>query len=95
MGLTDDEATRIVQFCLAGDGWGKATAEGDVHEIHLVVNGLDRTQPHLFQADSFEAALQAAVGAGVLKAAAVEKQIAFVRFFRARSITALTLALVS
>lgn len=84
MGLTADEATRIVQFCLAGDGWGKATSEGDVHAIHLVVNAVDRTQPHQFQADSFEAALQAAVEAGVLKSAAVEKQIAFVRRTAAR-----------
>ena len=79
MALTVEEATRIVQFCLAGDGWGKASAEGDALAIHLMVNGAERAQPYEFRADSFEAALQAAVQAGVLKAAAVEKQIAFLR----------------
>lgn len=85
MALTVDEATRIVQFCLAGDGWGKASAEGDALAIHLMVNGAERAQPYEFRADSFEAALQAAVEAGVLKAAAVDKQIAFLRRTASRS----------
>ncbi|HVY41290.1 MAG TPA: nitrate- and nitrite sensing domain-containing protein [Polyangia bacterium] len=79
MALTVDEATRIVQFCLAGDGWGKALYEGDVRTINLVVHAADRTQMHEFQGETFEAALQAAVEAGVLKGAAVERQIAFLQ----------------
>ncbi len=77
MALTVDEATRIVQFCLAGDGWGKASAADDASVIQLMINGAQRAQPFEFRAHSFEAALQAAVEAGVLKGAAVEKQIAF------------------
>jgi hypothetical protein len=79
MALTVDEATRIVQFCLAGDGWGKASADGDTLTIHLMENGTERARPYEFRAESFEAALQAAVEAGVLKAAAVDKQIAFLQ----------------
>ncbi len=79
MALTVDEATRIVQFCLAGDGWGKALYEGDVRTINLVVHAAERTQMHEFEGETFEAALQAAVEAGVLKGAAVERQIAFVQ----------------
>ncbi len=79
MALTVDEATRIVQFCLAGDGWGRASAADDASVIQLMINGAQRAQPFEFRADSFEAALQAAVEAGVLKGAAVEKQIAFLQ----------------
>ena len=85
MALTVEEATRIVQFCLAGDGWGKAIADGDALAIRLMLNDAQRAQPYEFRADTFEGALQAAVEAGVLKGAAVEKQIAFLRRTARRS----------
>src|SRR6478736_2387420 len=79
MGLSVDEATRIVQFCLAGDGWGKATYDEDRPTISLLVHAGERTERREFQADTFEAALEAAVAAGVLKSAAVAKQITFLQ----------------
>jgi hypothetical protein len=77
MALGRDEATRIVRFCLAGDGWGTATYEGDAHVLKLVVTSADRTEPRRFEGASFEDVLAQAVSAGVLKAICVEKQIAF------------------
>jgi hypothetical protein len=77
MALGVDEATRIVRFCLAGDGWGTATAEDDARVLKLVVNGATQVQVFRFEAASFEVALKLAVDAGVLRASSVEKQIAF------------------
>jgi len=77
MALGRDEATRIVRFCLAGDGWGTATYEGDAHVVKLVITSGLSTEPRRFEGASFEQALAEAVSAGVLKAACVEKQIAF------------------
>jgi hypothetical protein len=79
MGLGVDEATRIVRFCLAGDGWGTAVYEGDARVLKLVVNGAAQAEALRFEAATFEAALQLAVEAGVLKAGVVGKQIAFIR----------------
>jgi hypothetical protein len=79
MGLSVDEATRIVQFCLAGDGWGKALYDDDRPTITLLVHAGERTERREFQADTFEGALDAAVAAGVLKGAAVTKQITFLQ----------------
>jgi hypothetical protein len=84
MALSEDEATRIVQFCLAGDGWGKASAEGDEALIDLTVNNAACAQRYEFRGPTFEEALQAAVAAGALKGAAVDKQIAFVQRTSAR-----------
>ncbi|HZL16804.1 MAG TPA: nitrate- and nitrite sensing domain-containing protein [Polyangia bacterium] len=79
MALGVDEATRIVRFCLAGDGWGDATYEGETRVIKLVLNGAVQAASFRFEAATFEAALHLAVEAGVLKAQVVDKQIAFVR----------------
>jgi hypothetical protein len=79
MALGVDEATRIVRFCLAGDGWGSAAYEGEARVITLVVNGAVQAASFRFEAATFEAALHLAAQAGVLKAKSVEKQIAFVR----------------
>jgi hypothetical protein len=79
MGLSVEEATRIVQFCLAGDGWGKAMYDDDRPTITLLVHVGERTERREFQADTFEGALDAAVTAGVLKGAAVTKQITFLQ----------------
>ncbi len=39
MALGRDEATQIVRFCLAGDGWGTCLYEGDAHILKLVLTG--------------------------------------------------------
>jgi methyl-accepting chemotaxis protein len=77
MALGVDEATRIVRFCMAGDGWGTATTEDDARVLKLVVDGAVEAQVYRFEAASFEEALKLAVDAGVLRAGSVEKQIAF------------------
>jgi hypothetical protein len=77
MALGREEATRIVRFCLAGDGWGTATYEGDAHVLRVVVTSGLATEPRRFEGGSFEDVLAQAVSAGVLKATCVEKQIAF------------------
>ena len=79
MALGLDETTRIVRFCLAGDGWGTASYEGEGRVLSLVVNGVAQAETFRFEAGTFEEALRLAVDAGVLKAASVEKQIAFLR----------------
>ena len=87
MALGRDEATRIVRFCLAGDGWGTATYEGDAHVLKLVVTSGLATEPRRFEGASFEETLAEAVSAGVLKAACVEKQIAFLSGATPRALT--------
>ena len=77
MALGRDEATRIVRFCLAGDGWGSASYEDEACVLKMVSTGPDRAETCRFEARDFEGALRQAVAAGVLKAACVDKQIAF------------------
>ena len=78
MALGVDEATRIVRFCLAGNGWGTVGYEDNACVIDLMVNGLAQASPFRFEAGSFEEALELAVEAGVLRASSVERQVAFV-----------------
>jgi hypothetical protein len=77
MALGVDEATRIVRFCLAGDGWGTAAHEDDARVLRLVVNEAERARTFRFEASTFEQAFKLAIEAGVLKASNVQKQIAF------------------
>jgi hypothetical protein len=86
MALGRDETTRIVRFCLAGDGWGSALYEDEACVLKLVLTGSERAETCRFEANDFEGALRQAVAAGVLKGACVEKQIAF--FTRAAGTTA-------
>jgi hypothetical protein len=79
MALGRDETTRIVRFCLAGDGWGSAVYEDEACVLKLVLTGSDRAETCRFEARDFEGTLQQAVAAGVLKGGCVEKQIAFFR----------------
>jgi hypothetical protein len=79
MALGVDETTRIVRFCLAGDGWGNAVYEGELRVVKLLLNGAVQAEPFRFEAETFEAALKLAVEAGVLKPEIVAKQIAFIR----------------
>jgi hypothetical protein len=79
MALSDEEATRVVQFCLAGDGWGVAVSEQDTRVLKMVLSrSVSETTAYRFEGATFEAALDEAVAAGVLKASSVEKQIAFI-----------------
>jgi hypothetical protein len=77
MALGSDEATRILRFCLAGDGWGTATYQDGVCLLKVVLNRPDRAEPCQFEGATFEEALRQAVEAGALKRTSVEKQIAF------------------
>ena len=77
MGICRDDATRIVRFCLAGNGWGSAEHDGDACVVKLVLDGPTGTSALRFQGDSFEQALREAVAAGALKATTVEKRISF------------------
>jgi hypothetical protein len=77
MALGSGDATRILRFCLAGDGWGTATYEDGVCVLKMVLNRPDRAEPCQFEGDTFEEALWQSVDAGVLKRSSVEKQIAF------------------
>jgi hypothetical protein len=77
MALGSDEATRILRFCLAGDGWGTAAYEDGVCLLKVVLNRPDRAEPCQFEGATFEEALRQAVEAGALKRSSVEKQIAF------------------
>jgi hypothetical protein len=85
MALGRDEATRILRFCLAGDGWGTATYEGDAHVLKLVLTGAERAEARRFEGPSFEEVLADAVSAGVLKGSCVAKQIAFLGGTSART----------
>jgi len=75
--MTRDDATRIIRFCLAGTGWGAAEHDGDACVVKLVMDGPEGGDSLRFQGDSFDQALREAAAAGALKAATVEKQIAF------------------
>jgi hypothetical protein len=77
MALGIDEATRILRFCLAGDGWGTAVYEDGVCLLKVVLNRPDRAEACLFEGATFEEAFRQAVDAGALKRTSVEKQIAF------------------
>lgn len=77
MALGREDATRIVRFCLAGEGWGSAVREEDVCILKMVLTGGEHAETHRFEGPSFEAAFRDAVGAGVLKKSCVDKQIAF------------------
>jgi hypothetical protein len=77
MALGREDATRIVRFCLAGEGWGSAIREEDVCTIKLVLTGGDQAETHRFDGPTFEAAFREACSAGVLKRSCVDKQIAF------------------
>ena len=77
MALGRDEATQIVRFCLAGDGWGTCLYEGDACILKLMLTATDRLEARRFEGASFDDVLAQAVDAGVLKATCVNKQIAF------------------
>jgi hypothetical protein len=76
--LRPEEATRVVRFCLAGDGWGEAVYEEETAVVYIVVNRAPLTATHRFEATTFEEALEQAIAEGLLKRSSVERQIAFV-----------------
>jgi hypothetical protein len=75
--LAQPDAVRILRFCLAADDSGSATigAEGECR----VTVALCRSsyEVRTFEGATFEEALRRAASAGVLKAACIDKQIAF------------------
>jgi hypothetical protein len=77
MPLGREDATRIIRFCMAGNGWGSATREEDVCIIKIVQAGPTDGQVDRFEGPTFEEALRAAADAGRVKPGCLEKQIAF------------------
>jgi hypothetical protein len=77
MPLTQADAVRILRFCLAADDSGSATIGAD-NECRITI-ALCRSsyEVRTFDGATFEEALRRAGSAGVLKAACVDKQIAF------------------
>jgi len=77
MPLGREDATRIVRFCMAGNGWGAASREDDVCIIRIVHADPADGDADRFEGVTFEDALRAAADAGRLKSSCVEKQITF------------------
>jgi hypothetical protein len=77
MPLGREDATRIIRFCMAGNGWGSATREEDVCIVKIVQAGPTDGEVDRFEGPTFEDALRAAADAGRMKAGCLEKQIAF------------------
>src|SRR5438270_1894913 len=77
MPLNQSDAIRILRFCLGADDSGSASQRPD--GACLVTIALCRAsyEVHAFEEPTFEQALRRAAGAGALKAACVDKQIAF------------------
>jgi Nitrate and nitrite sensing len=77
MSICREDATRILRFCLAGIGWGSALHEDDLCVVKVAFSGPQGSDTHRFEGKTFEGVLRQAAEAGVLKAASLEKQIAF------------------
>jgi hypothetical protein len=77
MSLGREDATRVLRFCLAGDGWGSAVEEDGVCVVRVARTGGGDPDLRRFEGQTFEEALRQAVAMGVLRGACIEKQIAF------------------
>jgi len=75
MPLAQEDATRILRFCLAGDGTGTAFREDHLCVLKVVRSGVAAAES--FEGGTYEEALRRAAAAGVLKASCLERQIAF------------------
>jgi hypothetical protein len=76
MSLSRQDAIRILRFCLGPDDTGLATGTDDSCVVTVALCS-SSYEVHRFEAPTYEQALRSAAGAGVLKAACVNKQIAF------------------
>lgn len=77
MPLGREDATRIIRFCMAGNGWGAASREDDLCIVKIVHADPADGDADRFEGATFEDALRAASEAGRLKSSCVEKQITF------------------
>ena len=81
MSLGREDATRILRFCLAGDGWGSAIHEDGLCVVRVArasgAAGAGGTDVRRFEGATFEEAMRQAAAMGALKSSCVEKQIAF------------------
>ena len=77
MPLAQPDAVRILRFCLAADDSGSATVGADGECRITVALCRSSYEVRTFDGATFEEALRRAGSAGVLKAACVDKQIAF------------------
>jgi hypothetical protein len=77
MPLTRQNAQRLLHFCLGPDDSGSVDLGSDGAALVIVSPAESSAGVRTFEAATFDAALRQAVVAGLLKAACVEKQIAF------------------
>jgi hypothetical protein len=77
MPLTRKDANRILRFCLGADDSASAGAADDGACLVTIALCRSSYEVHTFPAATYEEALRAAAGAGVLKQDCVDKQIAF------------------
>jgi Nitrate and nitrite sensing len=77
MSLSSSDAARILRFCLGADDSGSATQRADGSCAVTVALSHSSYEVLTFVGASFEETLRAAVGGGVVKAACIDKQIAF------------------
>ena len=77
MPLAQSDAVRILRFCLAADDSGSATIGTDGECRITIALCRSSYEVRTFDGATFEEALRRAGSAGVLKAACVDKQIAF------------------
>jgi Nitrate and nitrite sensing len=77
MTLTQPDALRILRFCLGADDSGSATVRPDGGCVITIALCRSSYEVRAFEGDTFEESLRSASSAGALKAACVDKQIAF------------------
>jgi hypothetical protein len=77
MPLSSSTAARILRFCLGADDSGSATSRPDGSCVVTVALSQSSYEVLTFVGASFEEALRAAAAGGAVKAACIDKQIAF------------------
>lgn len=77
MSFSSSDAARVLRFCLVADDAGTVEEREDGACVITIVTARPTYQVHTFEETSFESALRAAAAGGALRAACVEKQIAF------------------
>lgn len=84
MPIGSADATRILRFCLGADDSGQATLTPDGTCVVTIALCRASYEVLTFKAPTFEEALRAAGAAGAVKAACIDKQIAFLSRGEAR-----------
>jgi hypothetical protein len=93
MPIGSADATRILRFCLGADDSGQATLTPDGTCVVTIALCRASYEVLTFKAPTFEEALRAAGAAGAVKAACIDKQIAFLSRGEAREESPLRLPL--